>query len=50
MSPEQRGNMQRLIAPAIEDWKSGVTKLGIDGDKLLKRARELVQQSKVASN
>jgi len=50
MSQEQRDVTQRLIAPAIEDWKSSMTKLGIDGDKLLKRARELVQQSKVASN
>ena len=50
LSAEQRNNMQRIIAPAIDQWKAGMTKQGIDGDKLLARARELVQQSKVASN
>jgi len=41
--------MERVISPAIQDWKASMTKLGIDGDKLYKRARELVQQSKVAA-
>jgi TRAP-type C4-dicarboxylate transport system substrate-binding protein len=50
LSAEQRNNMQRIIAPAIDQWKAGMTKQGIDGDKLLQRAHELVQQSKVASN
>lgn len=50
LSPEQRENVQRLIAPAIDQWKAGMAKLNIDGDSLLKRARELVQQSKVAVN
>jgi TRAP-type C4-dicarboxylate transport system substrate-binding protein len=49
LSPEQHDNLQRIIAPAIDEWKAGMAKQGIDGDKLLKRARELVQQSKVAS-
>jgi len=47
---EQRDNVQRLMAPAVDQWKAGMAKQGIDGDKLLKRARELVQQSKVAAN
>jgi TRAP-type C4-dicarboxylate transport system substrate-binding protein len=47
---EQRQGLERVIAPSIQDWKSGVAKQGIDGDRLYKRARELVQQSKVASN
>jgi TRAP-type transport system periplasmic protein len=49
LSAEQHENLQRIIAPAIDEWKAGMAKQGIDGDKLLKRARELVQQSKVAS-
>lgn len=49
LSAEQRDNVQRLMAPAFDQWKAGVAKQGIDGDQLLKRARELVQQSKVAS-
>lgn len=47
---EQRSSIERVIAPAIEDWKTGMTKLDIDGNKLYKRARDLVQQSKVAAN
>jgi TRAP-type C4-dicarboxylate transport system substrate-binding protein len=49
LSAEQRENVQRLMAPAFDQWKAGMAKQGIDGDKLLKRARELVQQSKVAA-
>lgn len=49
LSAEQRDNVQRIIAPAIDQWKAGMAKQGIDGDKLFKRARELVQESKVAS-
>jgi len=47
---EQRTNMESVIAPAIQDWKANMTKLDIDGNKLYKRARDLVQQSKVAAN
>jgi hypothetical protein len=50
LSAEQHESVLRIIAPAIDQWKAGMAKQGIDGDKLLKRARELVQQSKVASN
>jgi TRAP-type C4-dicarboxylate transport system substrate-binding protein len=50
LSAEQHNNLQRIIAPAIDQWKAGMTKQGIDGDKLLQRAHELVQQSKVAAN
>jgi TRAP-type transport system periplasmic protein len=46
---EQREGLERVIAPAITDWKSSMDKLGIDGNRLHKRARELVQQSKVAA-
>ena len=47
---EQRQSVERLIAPSIADWKSDAAKRGFDGDRLYKRARELVQQSKVAAN
>ena len=47
---EQRQGLERVIAPSIVDWKANMTKLGYDGDRLYKRARELVQQSKVAAN
>ena len=49
LSADERASMERVISPAIQDWKASMTKLGIDGDKLYKRARELVQQSKVAA-
>jgi TRAP-type C4-dicarboxylate transport system substrate-binding protein len=49
LSDEQRADMQRLITPAIEDWKAGMAKLGIDGEKLLARTRELIQQSQLAA-
>ena len=47
---EQRQGLERVIAPSITDWKSSMDKQGIDGNRLYKRARELVQQSKVAAN
>ncbi len=47
---EQRQSLERVIAPSITDWKSSMDKQGIDGNRLYKRARELVQQSKVAAN
>jgi TRAP-type C4-dicarboxylate transport system substrate-binding protein len=49
LSAEQHADMQRMITPAIEDWKVGMAKLGIDGEKLLARARELVQQFQLAA-
>jgi TRAP-type C4-dicarboxylate transport system substrate-binding protein len=46
---EQRAELQRVTAPAIAEWKANMAKLGIDGEKLYARARELVQQYKVAT-
>jgi TRAP-type transport system periplasmic protein len=48
-SAEQRAEMKRKIAPAIDGWKASLAKSGIDGEKLLARARELIQQYKVAA-
>jgi len=48
-SDEQCSELQRLTAPAIQEWKASMAKLGIDGDRLYKRAIELVQRYKVAA-
>jgi TRAP-type transport system periplasmic protein len=48
-SDEQRSELQRVTAPAIQEWKASIAKLGIDSDRLYKRAMELVQQHKVAA-
>ena len=48
-SDEQRSELQRLTAPALEEWKANMAKLGIDGDRLYKRAIELIQRYKVAA-
>src|SRR3954451_19596403 len=45
---EQRADLKRLMNPAIEDWKAGMAKRGIDGEKLYTRARQLIDQYKVA--
>ena len=43
------GELQRVTAPAVSEWKANMAKLGIDGERLYTRARELVQQYKVAT-
>jgi TRAP-type C4-dicarboxylate transport system substrate-binding protein len=48
-SDEQRLELQRLTAPAVQEWKANMAKLGIDGDRLHKRAIELIQRYKVAA-
>jgi hypothetical protein len=48
-SDEQRAELQRLTAPAIQEWMASMAKLGIDSDRLYKRAIELVQRYKVAA-
>lgn len=40
--------LRRLTMPAIEEWKAGMAKQGLDGEKLYTRARELIQQKQVA--
>ena len=46
---EQRAELQRVTAPAVAEWKANMAKLGIDGERLYTRARELIQQYKVAT-
>jgi hypothetical protein len=49
LSDEQRAELQRVTAPAVAEWKANMAKLGIDGERLYTRARELIQQYKVAT-
>lgn len=46
---QQRGEIQAVTAPAVTEWKANMAKLGIDGERLYTRARELIQQYKVAT-
>ena len=46
---EQRAELLRVTAPAVVEWKANMAKLGIDGERLYTRARELIQQYKVAA-
>src|SRR4029453_16295870 len=46
---EQRAELQRRTGPAVAEWKANMAKLGIDGERLYTRARELIQQYKVAT-
>ena len=48
-SDQQRAELQAVTAPAVAEWKTNMAKLGIDGEKLYTRARELIQQYKVAA-
>jgi TRAP-type C4-dicarboxylate transport system substrate-binding protein len=42
LSDEQREQMRKTIEPAVAEWANGLKKRGIDADKLLARARELM--------
>ena len=46
---EQRAELLRVTAPAVVEWKANMAKLGIDGERLYTRAKELIQQYKVAA-
>jgi TRAP-type C4-dicarboxylate transport system substrate-binding protein len=48
-SEEQRAELMRVTAPAVQDWKANMAKLGIDGDRLYRRAMELIARYKVAA-
>ncbi len=48
-SDQQRAELQTVTAPAVAEWKANMAKLGIDGEKLYARARELILQYKVAT-
>jgi TRAP-type C4-dicarboxylate transport system substrate-binding protein len=42
LTPAQREEMRTIIAPVVADWANGLKKQGIDADRLLARAKELV--------
>jgi TRAP-type transport system periplasmic protein len=42
LSPEQREEMGKIIAPAVTEWAGGLKRQGIDADRLVARAKELV--------
>jgi TRAP-type transport system periplasmic protein len=48
-SDEQRLELRGMMEPAIQEWKTGMVKLGIDGERLHRRAIELIQRYKVAA-
>ncbi|MBA2400019.1 MAG: hypothetical protein H0V72_15215 [Bradyrhizobium sp.] len=48
-SDEQRAELLRVTAPAVVEWKANMAKLGIDGERLYARAKELIQQYKIAA-
>lgn len=43
-SDAQIAELNRVVTPAIDDWKAGMAKRGLDGEKLYTRARELIAQ------
>jgi TRAP-type C4-dicarboxylate transport system substrate-binding protein len=42
LTPAQREEMAKIIAPVVADWAKGLQNQGIDADRLLARAKELV--------
>jgi TRAP-type C4-dicarboxylate transport system substrate-binding protein len=44
LSEAQIAELNRVVTPAIDDWKAGMAKRGLDGEKLYTRARELIAQ------
>jgi TRAP-type C4-dicarboxylate transport system substrate-binding protein len=42
LTPEQREEMRKMIAPVVVDWANGLKKQGIDAERVLARAKELV--------
>ena len=48
-SRELHDEMQTALAPVYDVWQADMAKHGLDGERLLRRARELVRQYSVAS-
>lgn len=42
LTPDQREEMRKMIAPVVTDWANGLKKQDVDADHLLARAKELV--------
>lgn len=45
LTAEQRAEMLRRTAPVVDEWAEGVTRDGVDGRKIIERARELIRTS-----
>jgi TRAP-type C4-dicarboxylate transport system substrate-binding protein len=45
LTPEQRAEMARRTAPVVDEWVDAVARDGVDGRKIIERARELIRQS-----
>jgi len=43
-SAEQRKEIETRVAPVVDEWIASMNRQGIDGAKLVKRARELVRE------
>jgi TRAP-type transport system periplasmic protein len=43
LTPAQQADIERLIQPAVADWKLGMTRAGLDGPALYDRAQELMR-------
>jgi TRAP-type C4-dicarboxylate transport system substrate-binding protein len=50
LTSEQRGEIQSAMAPAFDDWKVSMSRLGLDGEHLLTRTRELAGQFAMSTN
>jgi TRAP-type transport system periplasmic protein len=48
-SSEERAQMAKLVAPVIDQWKKSMAAQGVDGDKLLHRMQELVNQKSASA-
>lgn len=49
-SQARHDELRQAMASAYDDWTADMTKRGIDGERLLTRARALVHQYEIASN
>ncbi len=45
VTPEQRAEIERRVAPVIDDWAATLSQLGVDGGELVLRARDIARQS-----
>jgi TRAP-type transport system periplasmic protein len=49
LSTEEHAEMAKLVTPVFEQWKKSMAGQGIDGDKLLHRMQELVNQKSASA-
>lgn len=49
LSTEEHAEMAKLVTPVLDQWKKSMAGQGIDGDKLLHRMQELVNQKSASA-